>query len=198
MRRLAAGPAHRHRRGAAGLRPADPAHPDDRGRPSDPRRRRARGRRAGARARRRAQGRTIWCWCCCRAAHRPTGSRRRRAVARRQAGGDAGAAALGRQHRRDQHGAKASVRASRAAGSRVAAQPARVVTLAISDVPGDDPAVIGSGPTVPDPTTLADARAVVARYKLELPESVTRALADPAQRVARSPAIRSSPRPNSS
>jgi hydroxypyruvate reductase len=70
---------------------------------------------------------------------------------------------------------------SRIKGGRLArlAQPARVVTLAISDVAGDDPAVIGSGPTVPDPTTLADARAVVARFKLELPESVTRALADP-------------------
>jgi glycerate 2-kinase len=70
---------------------------------------------------------------------------------------------------------------SRIKGGRLArlAQPARVVTLAISDVPGDDPAVIGSGPTVPDPTTLADARAVAARFKLELPESVTRALADP-------------------
>jgi glycerate 2-kinase len=45
-----------------------------------------------------------------------------------------------------------------------AAKPARVVTLAISDVPGDDPAVIASGPTVPDPTTFADARAIVARY----------------------------------
>ncbi|MSP00292.1 MAG: glycerate kinase [Acetobacteraceae bacterium] len=45
-----------------------------------------------------------------------------------------------------------------------AASPARVVTLAISDVPGDDPAVIGSGPTVPDPTTFADARALIARY----------------------------------
>ena len=45
-----------------------------------------------------------------------------------------------------------------------AAAPAQVVTLAISDVPGDDPAVIGSGPTVPDPTTFADARAVIARY----------------------------------
>ena len=45
-----------------------------------------------------------------------------------------------------------------------AAAPARVVTLAISDVPGDDPAVIGSGPTVPDPTTFADARALLARY----------------------------------
>jgi glycerate 2-kinase len=45
-----------------------------------------------------------------------------------------------------------------------AAAPARVVTLAISDVPGDDPAVIGSGPTVPDPTTFADARALTERY----------------------------------
>ena len=45
-----------------------------------------------------------------------------------------------------------------------AAAPARVVTLAISDVPGDDPAVIGSGPTVPDPTTFAEARALIARF----------------------------------
>ena len=60
-------------------------------------------------------------------------------------------------------------RASRAAGSPRALSPARLVTLAISDVPGDDPAVIGSGPTVPDPTTLADARAIVARYRLDLP-----------------------------
>ena len=54
---------------------------------------------------------------------------------------------------------------SRIKGGRLAraAHPARVVTLAISDVPGDDPAVIGSGPTVPDPSTLADARAIVAR-----------------------------------
>ena len=48
-----------------------------------------------------------------------------------------------------------------------AAAPARVVTLAISDVPGDDPAVIASGPTVPDPTTLAEARALMARYRLD-------------------------------
>jgi hydroxypyruvate reductase len=69
---------------------------------------------------------------------------------------------------------------SRIKGGRLAqrAQPARVVTLAISDVPGDDPAVIGSGPTVPDPSTLADARAIVARFKLDLSESVTRALAN--------------------
>lgn len=71
---------------------------------------------------------------------------------------------------------------SRIKGGRLArhAHPARLVTLAISDVPGDDPSAIGSGPTVPDPTTLADARALVAKYKLELPESVTRALNDPA------------------
>ncbi len=70
---------------------------------------------------------------------------------------------------------------SRIKGGRLArrAQRARIVTLAISDVPGDDPAVIGSGPTVPDPTTLADARALVSRYQLDLPDAVTRALADP-------------------
>jgi hydroxypyruvate reductase len=45
-----------------------------------------------------------------------------------------------------------------------AAAPAAVLTLAISDVPGDDPAVIGSGPTVPDPTSFAEARAILARY----------------------------------
>jgi len=69
---------------------------------------------------------------------------------------------------------------SRIKGGRLAARayPARVVTLAISDVPGDDPAVIGSGPTVPDPSTLADARDIVARHGLELPASVERALAD--------------------
>ena len=57
-----------------------------------------------------------------------------------------------------------------------AAHPARVVTLAISDVPGDDPAVIASGPTVPDPTTFADARALVARYRMELPDAAARHL----------------------
>jgi hydroxypyruvate reductase len=71
---------------------------------------------------------------------------------------------------------------SRIKGGRLAkcAHPAQVVTLAISDVPGDDPAVIGSGPTVPDPTTLADARAVVARFRLDVPEPVIRALSDAA------------------
>jgi glycerate 2-kinase len=71
---------------------------------------------------------------------------------------------------------------SRIKGGRLArrAYPAKLVTLAISDVPGDDPAVIGSGPTVPDPTTLADARAIVGKYRLDLPNTVTQALADTA------------------
>jgi glycerate 2-kinase len=58
-----------------------------------------------------------------------------------------------------------------------AAAPARVVTLAISDVPGDDPAVIGSGPTVADATTFAEARALVARYGITPPDAVTARLA---------------------
>jgi len=58
-----------------------------------------------------------------------------------------------------------------------AAAPASVLTLAISDVPGDDPAVIGSGPTVPDPTTFADARAVLAKYGIEPPGAVAAHLA---------------------
>ncbi len=53
-----------------------------------------------------------------------------------------------------------------------AVQPAQLVTLMISDVPGDDPGVIGSGPTVPDPTTFADAREVVKKYCIELPTSI--------------------------
>jgi glycerate 2-kinase len=52
-----------------------------------------------------------------------------------------------------------------------AAHPARVVTLAISDVPGDDPAAIASGPTVPDPTTFAEARAVLAQYGITEPRT---------------------------
>ena len=55
-------------------------------------------------------------------------------------------------------------------GGRLAAAvaPARLVTLMISDVPGDDPAVIASGPTVPDPTTRADALAIVEKYGIGL------------------------------
>jgi hydroxypyruvate reductase len=58
-----------------------------------------------------------------------------------------------------------------------AAAPAHVVTLAISDVPGDDPAVIGSGPSVPDPTTFADARALISRFHITPSEAVAARLA---------------------
>ena len=56
-------------------------------------------------------------------------------------------------------------------GGRLAARcaPAKVVTLLISDVPGDAPEVIGSGPTVPDSSTCADALAILARYRIEIP-----------------------------
>ena len=53
-----------------------------------------------------------------------------------------------------------------------AAHPAKVVSLLISDVPGDDPAVIGSGPTVPDPSTFADALASLRQYTIEHPAAV--------------------------
>jgi hydroxypyruvate reductase len=70
---------------------------------------------------------------------------------------------------------------SRIKGGRLAraAAPAQILTLAISDVPHDDPATIASGPTVPDPTTLADARAIVARYGITTDPAVTAALNDP-------------------
>ncbi len=67
---------------------------------------------------------------------------------------------------------------SRIKGGRLAAAcaPARVVTLTISDVPGDDPSVIASGPTVPDATTCADALAILDRYRIEVPAAVRAAL----------------------
>jgi glycerate 2-kinase len=56
-------------------------------------------------------------------------------------------------------------------GGRLAARcaPAKVVTLLISDVPGDAPEVIGSGPTVPDPTSCADALRILQRYAIDIP-----------------------------
>jgi glycerate 2-kinase len=67
---------------------------------------------------------------------------------------------------------------SRIKGGRLAAAcaPARVVTLTISDVPGDDPSIIASGPTVPDASTCADALAIVRRYGIELPQAIVHAL----------------------
>ena len=61
-----------------------------------------------------------------------------------------------------------------------AAAPADVVTLAISDVPHDDPSTIASGPTVADPTTLNDARAVLDKYNIPIPESVLAHFQNPA------------------
>jgi glycerate 2-kinase len=60
-----------------------------------------------------------------------------------------------------------------------AAHPAHVVSLLISDVPGDDPAMIGSGPTCAEPSTPQDARAILARWKVEVPPAVTAALTRP-------------------
>lgn len=62
----------------------------------------------------------------------------------------------------------------------LAARPAKVITLAISDIPGDNPALIASGPTVADRTTLGDARRILERYDIPQPRGVVAALADPA------------------
>ncbi len=69
---------------------------------------------------------------------------------------------------------------SRIKGGRLAAAcyPAKVVTLTISDVPGDDPSVIASGPTVPDASTGAEALAILNRYQIQLPDSLRAALED--------------------
>lgn len=73
-------------------------------------------------------------------------------------------------------------RLSRIKGGRLAlaAAPARLLTLAISDVPGDEPTAIASGPTVADPSTTAAARAIAARYGLDLPAAARALLDDPA------------------
>lgn len=78
---------------------------------------------------------------------------------------------------------------SKIKGGRLAraAHPAKLVTLAISDVPRDDPSVIASGPTVPDPSTLADARAALERFKVAPHPDVAKALENPANE---------SPKPN--
>jgi glycerate 2-kinase len=61
----------------------------------------------------------------------------------------------------------------------VAAAPARVVTLAISDVPGDNPSVIGSGPTVPDTSSRRDALYVLSKYRIAVPKAVQNYLDGP-------------------
>ncbi|MBT0569687.1 glycerate kinase [Curvibacter sp. CHRR-16] len=68
---------------------------------------------------------------------------------------------------------------SRIKGGQLAAacHPARVLTLAISDVPGDDPATIGSGPSVADPSTCAEALAIVEQYRIDIPPAIRQAWA---------------------
>ncbi len=67
---------------------------------------------------------------------------------------------------------------SRVKGGQLAAAafPARMLSLMISDVPGDDPAFIGSGPTVGDPSTAAEARAILEHWQIDVPDSVHAAL----------------------
>ncbi len=69
---------------------------------------------------------------------------------------------------------------SRIKGGRLAAAawPAETITLSVSDVPGDDPAVIASGPTVADPTTLDDAKAILARYGISPSPDIAQALSN--------------------
>jgi glycerate 2-kinase len=71
---------------------------------------------------------------------------------------------------------------SRIKGGRlaVAAGSAQVTTWIISDVPGDDPSFVSSGPTVADPTTLQTARDIIAKYRIEPPRAVLQALRDDA------------------
>lgn len=71
-------------------------------------------------------------------------------------------------------------------GGRLAAMahPARVVSLIVSDVPGDDPAQVASGPTVPDGVTLKDARRLIANYGIDLPERILNGLVDAPDRNA--------------
>lgn len=62
----------------------------------------------------------------------------------------------------------------------LACAPARVVSYVISDVPGDDPAIIASGPTVADPSTRQEARAILKKYGIDIPPTVAGLLDDPA------------------
>jgi len=71
-----------------------------------------------------------------------------------------------------------------------AAGQARIHTLALSDVPGDDPAIIGSGPTVEDPTRKKDALAILERYRVPVPESILAWLKSPDEdRAIQSPQV---------
>lgn len=67
----------------------------------------------------------------------------------------------------------------------LACRPATLFTFAISDVPGDDPSVIGSGPTIADPTTSAQALAILKRYRIDVADNVTEWLESPDSETAK-------------
>lgn len=66
-----------------------------------------------------------------------------------------------------------------------AAAPARMITFLVSDVPGDDPAIIASGPTVADPTTGQDALDILRHYQIEIPAAARELLSNPAQETVK-------------
>ncbi|MCE2565829.1 glycerate kinase [Komagataeibacter sp. FNDCF1] len=88
---------------------------------------------------------------------------------------------------RDMNVVRRHLSAIKGGGLAQAAAPARVVTLAISDVPGDDPLTIASGPTVADPTTAADALSILRHYGMTVPDAVERVLMQPPTDRALSP-----------
>ncbi len=99
-----------------------------------------------------------------------------------EAGADAQSACVPARRSAKSIACASTCRASRADGWRAPPAPARIVTLAISDVPGDAPDTIGSGPTVADATTLAQARAVLVRYGLSPAPAILAALGDASER----------------
>jgi len=105
------------------------------------------------------------------AGQRAAGRARGPHLGRRSPRAHVGAAHVGRVDRRDQRGSEALLGGERrTVGARC--RPATTVTLAVSDVIGDPLDTIASGPTVPDPSTYADALAVLDRYDLDAPDSV--------------------------
>ena len=84
---------------------------------------------------------------------------------------------------------------SRIKGGRLAAAaaPARVVSLVVSDIPGDDPALVASGPTMPDVSGRAEALAAIARYRIVLPDQHRASTLPRRGRKRRNRMIRSSP-----
>ena len=133
-----------------------------------------------------------------RSRHRADLGRRLGAAAVAAAGFDArrrdrrqpGAARLRRADLRDEHVRKhvSTIKGGRLAA---AASPAKVVSLVVSDIPGDNPALVASGPTIADAGPCRGARLIVAAYRMALPAAVIAHLASPQRGAAsRRPAFR--------